>query len=123
MPPPYEKHIFVCTNERPEGHPRGSCARRGGFDVRLALVKELAAKGLRGKVRANKSGCLDACEMGVAAVVYPKGTWYLGINPQDSAEIIETSIIGDGIVSRLAATEQNWAELRRIRQSEKKSGS
>ena len=113
--PPYEKHIFVCTNERPEGHPRGSCARRGGFDVRLALVKELAAKGLRGKVRANKSGCLDACELGVSVVVYPEGVWYLGVTPEDADEIIETSITGDGIVERLAATPEDWERLRSLR--------
>ena len=91
--------------------------------MRLALVKELAAKGLKGQIRANKSGCLDACEMGVAVVIYPKGTWYLGVKAEDSSEIIETSILGDGIVDRLVATKQNWAELKRIRQSEKKSGS
>ena len=120
--PPYDKHIFICTNERPEGHPRGSCARKGGFDVRLAFAKGLAQRGLKGQMRANKSGCLDACEMGVAAVVYPAGTWYIGITPDDVDEIIETSPVEDGIVSRLAADDNSWAELDAARQREKKSG-
>jgi len=27
----FEKHIFVCTNQREEGHPRGCCANKNGY--------------------------------------------------------------------------------------------
>ena len=113
--PPYEKHIFICTNQRPEGHPRGCCMDKGGMEVRVALARGLAARGLKGVVRANKSGCLDACELGVSVVVYPEGLWYLGVTPEDADEIIETSITGDGIVGRLAAKPEDWERLRSLR--------
>ena len=117
--PPYEKHIFICTNQRAPGHPRGCCADKGGLDLRIAFARGLAVRGLKGKVRANKSGCLDACEMGAAVVVYPLGVWYLGVTAGDVEEIIETSILGDGIVDRLHATPEKWNELERIREAEK----
>ena len=117
---PYEKHLFVCTNQRVEGHPRGCCAERAGFDIRVAFAQGLAERGLKGKVRANKSGCLDVCELGAAMVIYPGGVWYLGVTVDDVAEIIETSIVGDGIVDRLVATDADWDRLKQLRKAEKK---
>ena len=38
--------------------------------------KKLAERGLKGKVRANRAGCLDQCEHGPNIVVYPEGVWY-----------------------------------------------
>lgn len=116
---PYEKHLFVCTNQRVEGHPRGCCADRGGFDIRAAFARGLAARGLKGIVRANKSGCLDVCELGATMVIYPRGIWYLGVTADDVPEIIETSIVGDGIVDRLVATDADWDRLKQLRTIEK----
>ncbi len=71
----FEFHVFVCTNRRPDGHARGSCAARGAEQLRdymKARVKELGLPG----VRINSSGCLDRCESGPCIVVYPEGIWY-----------------------------------------------
>ena len=46
------------------------------YDSRKELVKMINDNGLKGKVRANKSGCLDVCEHGPAVVIYPEGHWY-----------------------------------------------
>ena len=112
----FEKHIFTCVNERPPGHPRGCCLEKGGADIRSAFVRELARRGLKGRVRANKSGCLDACELGATVVIYPAGLWYLGVSREDVAEIVETSIVGDGEVERLLATPDTWNRLGRLRE-------
>ena len=96
----FKKHIFVCTNERPLENPRGSCGNDGGI-LRTAFVQELAKHGLKNKVRANSSGCLDVCSYGPIVVIYPAGIWYKGVTVKDVVEIVEASIIGDCIVSRL----------------------
>ena len=49
-------------------------------------------KGLIGKVRANKSGCLDDCEHGPAVEIYTEGHWYLGFEKKDLIRIFDTSI-------------------------------
>ena len=69
----FEKHIFICTNERDENSLRKSCGSCGGLDLRKDLVRMINESNLKGKVRANKSGCLDVCEKGPAMVIYPGG--------------------------------------------------
>lgn len=75
-PPLYfSTHVFVCGNRRPEGHPRGCCASKGSEKIRDYMkvrVKELGIEG----VRVNQAGCLDRCELGPCAVLYPEGVWY-----------------------------------------------
>ena len=96
----FKKHIFICINKRPPETPKGCCGDNGTA-VRIAFVQELAKHGLKNKVRANKSGCLDLCSLGPSVVIYPAGIWYKGVKSEDVPEIVKTSIIGDNIVSRL----------------------
>ena len=35
--PRFERHIFICNNTRPDGHPRGCCSAKGGDAVREAF--------------------------------------------------------------------------------------
>ena len=96
----FEKHIFICINQRPPESPKGCCGD-DGMAVRIAFVQELAKRGLKNSVRANKAGCLDVCSLGPSVVIYPAGIWYKRVTPEDVPEIVETSIIGDGTVARL----------------------
>ena len=98
----YQKHLFVCVNERPKDSPRGDCLSCGGMEIRNRFVRLINQNGLKGKVRANKSGCLDVCEEGPAVVIYPDNIWYTKVEVQDVDEIFETSILNDGIVKRLS---------------------
>ncbi len=70
----FRRHVFVCTHERPEGAGRPSCARRGSMDLMVALKRAARERGLD-DVRVQKSGCLDHCEAGPSAVIYPEGRW------------------------------------------------
>lgn len=104
----YKKHIFICTNERPVGHPKGCCKEKGSEEILNTLKKELAVNGLKDEVRANKSGCFDACEFGVSIVVYPDAIWYGGVMIDDVKEIIKQHII-DGIpVERLRIKDKRY---------------
>lgn len=96
---PFEKHLFICINERTEG--RECCAAKGSVEVHLAFKTKLRELGLSTRVRANKAGCLDQCKNGTTVVIYPQGIWYGHVTPADVNEIIEKSIIGDEIISRL----------------------
>ena len=97
----FDRHLFVCLNERAADHPRGCCAARGGDEVRSAFKLALKKRGLAGRIRANAAGCLDTCEHGVSVVVYPEGVWYGGVTPADVDEIVDDHLVGGNTVTRL----------------------
>ncbi len=101
MPKP-KKHVLICTNQRPEGHPRGSCSHRNAMEVwqkfadilnQKQLFSEVAVSGVR--------SCLGPCGAGPIVVVYPDNVWYGGVSGADVEEIFENHIIGGNPVERL----------------------
>ena len=100
----YKKHIFICTNDRGDDHLRKSCGNCGGLAVRKEFVRLINESDLKGKVRANKSGCLDVCEKGPAVVIYPQGHWYLEVEKSNISKIFKESVIGDKPVTELIAS-------------------
>ncbi len=94
-PPFFDTHLFVCTNRRPDGHRRGSCAARGGEALRdymKARAKELGIANLR----VNSAGCLDRCELGPCVVIYPEGVWYRIGSTADVDAVLQAHIIKGG---------------------------
>ncbi len=105
----YQRHVFVCINERPAGHPKGCCLEKGSAAIRDALKAELQRRGLSGLVRANNSGCLDACAFGASMVIYPEGIWYGGVTKEDVPEIVEQTILRGAVIQRLLIKEPRYA--------------
>jgi (2Fe-2S) ferredoxin len=101
MPPHFERHIFVCTNEREPGHPKGDCRSKGSDAIRNFLKEQLAERGMGKRVRANAAGCLDQCARGVAVVVYPEQVWYTLRTIDDAREVLEQHILGGKPVEHL----------------------
>jgi len=99
--PHFERHVFICTNRREPGNPKGCCADKGSEKLREYFKKELHERGLKGKVRANAAGCLDQCALGPAIVVYPEQVWYTCPTVEDAREILESHVIGGVPVERL----------------------
>ncbi|MBM3352336.1 MAG: (2Fe-2S) ferredoxin domain-containing protein [Betaproteobacteria bacterium] len=97
----FKRHVFVCLNERPAGHPRGCCLGRASEDIFNHLKSGAAKAGLKGEVRINRAGCLDHCEHGPTVVVYPEGTWYHVPTKQDAQEVLEKHIVGGQVVEHL----------------------
>lgn len=99
--PPYRYHIFMCVNERSADDPKGSCTAKGSVRLQDLFKSEVKRRGLQGHVRANKAGCLDACEHGPTVVIYPEGVWYRVTSDADVLEIMDRHIAGGEIVTRL----------------------
>ncbi len=99
--PAFERHVFVCHNQRPADAPRPSCTRDGTSALHARLQQLAREAGLGGRVRINKSGCLDQCEHGPTVVVYPDAVWYGGVQPEDAEEIVTEHLVGGRPVERL----------------------
>jgi (2Fe-2S) ferredoxin len=104
----YQRHVFVCINERPADHPKGCCLAKGSAEVRDLLKDELKRRGLARVVRANNAGCLDACEHGVSMVIYPEGIWYGGVTMADITEIIDRTIVNGEVIERLLMRDNRY---------------
>jgi (2Fe-2S) ferredoxin len=100
----YDKHIFICINQRAEGAARKSCGEAHGLEIVSAFKQKLKEKNLPIKIRAQKAGCLDICDFGQTLVVYPEGVFYVGVELHDVDEIIEEHLINNRKVERLLLT-------------------
>jgi (2Fe-2S) ferredoxin len=95
------RYLFVCTNRRPDGHPKGSCAEKGSEDIVPRLKEALAKRGVaKDVVRACASGCLDLCEIGVTVLQEPEHVAYGGVTLADVDDIADAAARG-AIVERL----------------------
>jgi (2Fe-2S) ferredoxin len=97
----FDKHIFICTNQRPEGAPRRSCGEQHGMTIVEEFRKQLKEKKLPLRIRAQKSGCLDICDFGQTVAIYPEGVFYVNVQLADVAEIIEEHVVNNRPVERL----------------------
>ena len=104
--PPFEKHVFICCNQREAGHPRGCCDPDATDALQKAFKVALAERGLHRRMRANKAGCLDQCEHGVTVVVYPEAVWYGFVTAADAPQIVSEHILGGRPVQRLQLPDQ-----------------
>jgi (2Fe-2S) ferredoxin len=97
----YQRHIFFCLNERPNG--AEACANHRAQEAFDRCKSQAKAAGLSGpgQVRVNKAGCLDRCAAGPVAVVYPEAVWYSYVDEQDIDEIVESHLKNGQVVERL----------------------
>jgi (2Fe-2S) ferredoxin len=103
----YEKHIFVCINERTDG--RKSCGELYGMSLVNAFKERINKDRINASVRAQKAGCFDVCEFGPAIVVYPEGIFYGAVNEADVEEIYNSHIKNNVPVERLRLKFQSRA--------------
>jgi (2Fe-2S) ferredoxin len=96
----YKKHVFICTNQKDGG--KKCCGAEHGAALVDAFKTSLKEKNLHIDIRAQKTGCLDVCAFGPALVVYPEGVFYGKVELADVEEIIESHLINDVPVERLA---------------------
>ena len=86
--------VFVCTHERADEKAcNNSCADNncGTFWVNL-LRQEVEKRGLKGKVRIVKSGCLDVCAAGPNLMIVDESaepTWLNHLQESDHPTVLK----------------------------------
>ncbi|MGA2422377.1 MAG: methyltransferase [Terriglobales bacterium] len=96
---PFRFHLFVCTQQKPEGIP--SCPASGSFAVLGALDREIQVRGLNHDVQLTTCGCMGLCDEGPVMVVYPEGVWYRRVQMSDVSEIVGSHLHDGKTVDRL----------------------
>ena len=105
----YDTHVFVCCNTRPEGHPRGSCARKGSERLRdymKARAKELGSPMTVTVV--DEGGRLVLCARG-------DGTGFFTPETSKAKAVAAAAFKRSNRLSRVQTTiSGDWATLARV---------
>ena len=86
-------HVLVCGGT--------GCKSAGSKEVQLEFAKQLEQKGLSDEVMIVETGCHGFCEHGPLVIIYPEGTFYCRVKPEDVEEIVESHLFKGRIVERL----------------------
>lgn len=92
------KHVLICGGT--------GCTSSGSHKIREALEAELAEKGISDEIKVVTTGCFGLCALGPIVIVYPEGTFYSRVAPENMKEIVESHLIGGVPVASLEYKEK-----------------
>jgi len=91
----HRQQILVCCGT--------GCLASGAKEVAEAFAEQVADRGLDAEVGlfVKSTGCHGFCERGPLVVIQPSGVLYTRVKAKSVAEIIDTTVIGGEVITRL----------------------
>ncbi len=95
-------HVLVCGGT--------GCTSSGSQAILAKLAEELKTKGLEDEIKLVQTGCFGLCALGPIMIVYPEGTFYSQVTPEDVPEIVEEHLLKGRLVERLVYNDTGAAK-------------
>ena len=89
----YRSHVLICGGT--------GCTSSGSDKVEERFLEEIKKNGLEKEVKVIRTGCFGLCEVGPVVVVYPEGSFYAHVKPEDAKTITEEHLLKGRIVRDL----------------------
>ncbi len=85
--------VLVCSGT--------ACVSSGSAELKDSLARAIAEAGLGEEIRILETGCMGPCELGPVMLVYPEGTFYVKVRPEDTQDIVQEHFLKGRPVRRL----------------------
>ena len=95
-------HVLICGGT--------GCTSSGSKAIQEAFAENIEKNGLSEEIKIVQTGCFGLCALGPVVIVYPDGTFYSRVTPEDVAEIVEEHLLKGRIVERLVYNDTGAAE-------------
>ena len=86
------------------------CTSSGSEQIIKRFEEQIAKNGLDKEVKVVRTGCFGLCAAGPVVIVYPEGTFYSRIRPEDVDEIVGEHLMKGRIVQHLVYKEKSTDE-------------
>lgn len=77
------------------------CTSSGSQKIIAEFEAQLKAKGLEKEVSVVQTGCFGLCALGPVVIVYPEGSFYSMVKPEDVEEIVSEHLLKGRVVKHL----------------------
>ena len=95
-------HVLICGGT--------GCTSSGSQSIQEAFAANIEANGLTEEVKLVQTGCFGLCALGPVVIVYPDGTFYSRVTPEDVKAIVEEHLLKGRIVERLVYSDTGAEE-------------
>ena len=96
-------HVLICGGT--------GCTSSGSKAIQEAFEQNIQNCGLSEEVKLVQTGCFGLCALGPVVIVYPDGTFYSRVTPEDVKEIVEEHLLKGRVVERLVYADTGAEEV------------
>ncbi len=89
----FRSQVLVCGGT--------GCTSSGSEKIITEFEKRIAEVGLDKEVKVVRTGCFGLCALGPIVIVYPEGSFYSMVQPEDVEEIVNEHLLKGRVVTRL----------------------
>ena len=89
----YKRQVLICGGT--------GCNSSGSKKVMEVLNDEIAKNGLESEVKVVRTGCFGLCSLGPIMIVYPEGSFYARVTPDEIPHIVKEHLKEGNVVKEM----------------------